>query len=435
MSPFLGALASLLALNGAGLSSWLSGELYFRRSPVLDLVLALAINALVLVLAALVARRALGENTAVKALRFVVLVIALQIGLRAAALGLGSHLPLILRLLAALGLAALATRLLGPQHWVRLTRAIGVAAVAFAVAPFLWRAVASPSPQWEPVAISSPSADARHKVLLLLDELGDTAAAPIVESLTRSGLNVQTRSLQPAGQNTLNVIPAMFSGKPFDQANPCGRSSICSEGHVLDFSKIAVTRPDVDVIGLQHPYCDIQGLRSCHTVDLPHEHRNAYRSLASLYLARVGFQLENHMARPENAPQQRIVQDQLDALQAAPFWTRGGVLYAHLALPHPPGNGPVQSLDADYRDNIERATALVQQIVARLRASFGDDFALLIVSDHPLRKYWCTSAYYRGASCTVRPAYDTLRVPLIVASPRAIRPIDIETNRDVFGKL
>lgn len=433
MNPFAGALLSLMALNGAGLSPWIASELYFRRGPVLDLVLALAANVLVLVLVALALRRLLCEHIALGVLRFVVLFLALHLGLRAAASTLQTGVPIAWRLGLALMLAAWAMNALGPQLSTRLMRAIGVAAVAFALAPVLWRAVAAPAIPWQPVAADTAP---HNKVILLLDELGDTAAGPIVERLKQSGLQVLARSLQPAGQNTLNVIPAMFSGQPFDESRPCGRSSICSEGHVLDFSKVTVTRPDVDVIGLQHPYCDIVGLRSCHAVDLPHEHQNAYRSSASLYLARLGRPAAKGKAgRPDTSPQQRIVQDQLDAVQAAPFWTRGGVLYAHLALPHPPGHGQPQTLDADYQDNIEKSAVLVQQLATRLKASFGDDYALLIVSDHPLRKYWCSSPYYQGTSCAVRPAYDTARVPLIVASPQAPRPIEIDSNRDVFGKL
>ncbi len=441
MSPFAYSLFSLLALNAAALSNWIVSELYFRRGSLVDLSLALAFNVLAVVLPAAGVRKLFGETTAVAALRFLVLFCAAYLATRftISLLAIEATATPVIRLVVALLLALLTMKLISPPLWERVARATAVAALAFAVAPSIWRSIASPDLDWSPVAAQSETVTQmpRNKVVLLLDELGDTAAEPIADRLRQLKLNVTTQSLTPAGQNTLNVIPAMFSGRSFDQARPCGRSSICSDANVLDFSKIRASRRDIDVIGLQHPYCDIKGLRYCAVPDLPHEHGNVYRALANVYLSRIKRSPEEGVNETgsEGWPQSGIVQQQLAALRAAPFWKSGGVLYAHLALPHPPGVDGLHTLDVDYHDNIEKAAQLVQETVQKLQATFGDDFALLITSDHPLRAYWCASAYYRGSDCTVRPAYNAKQVPLIIASPRTVAPLKIESNRDLFGKL
>jgi hypothetical protein len=108
-----------------------------------------------------------------------------------------------------------------------------------------------------------------------------------------------------------------------------------------------------------------------------------------------------------------------DALLTAPFWERGGVLYAHLRLPHPPGAGNEPTLAAAYQHNLALVEQLVGDVADRLRqAPFASDFVLIVTSDHHLRvNEWCSEEPYRSQGCEVSEALKRPEVPFIVATP------------------
>ena len=306
---------------------------------------------------------------------------------------------------------------LGDSLADRLMRALALASVAFVLAPFAWR-LADPAPRaWiGPAAANTATGQARTSratIFLLLDELGYQAAAPLADDLRAAGLNVRYEALTAAGENTLNVIPALFSGLEFPHARPCGTTTLCSESNALDFSRLAVQRPDVDVTGLLLPYCNIAGLRTCFQVPLPHEFGSAYRSLAVFYLRRLGLPLPEALRPPADPPamQRQLLKQQTDFINHSQLWASGGILYAHLPIPHPPGLDGIGKLDDDYAANIKEARAIVRSLVARAQERFGPAYSLVITSDHPLRNYWCSNRVYTGVDCSTRPEFRSNRVP------------------------
>lgn len=110
-------------------------------------------------------------------------------------------------------------------------------------------------------------------------------------------------------------------------------------------------------------------------------------------------------------------------------------MYAHLGIPHPPGQGGVTTLDRDYASNIDTGRVLLSRWAGRLRAEFGENFSLVVTSDHPLRGYWCNSGVYKLADCKTRSEFQTDLVPLIVASPTRAAEPTIQSNVAVFDVL
>lgn len=449
MRPASPIVALLLVLT-ASLADWAYDALYFQRDAAVHVLGALAVNALC-VGALLFALQRLLSPGAFQRLACTLLVslaaVMVYMAIRPAVGGsLSIPRPVKLGglLLMLVGAYALVPRV-RPATWGRAMRAASVAAVAYALAPIAlaaWRAEHIAWPPLKPAGQGVAAAPADHTIFLLLDELGNDAAAPIASALRELGLQVQARSLQTAGADTINIIPAMFTRRDFSQAKPCGVSTICSGRALLDFSRIDASRPDIDIVGEYHPYCRITGLRHCYALRVPESYRNAYFSLANYHASRLGLPLQNADldAAVSKGLKAQLVHDQLDALMHVPFWKRGGLLYAHLPIPHPPGMAGWQSLDSDYADNIGVARQLVHEVAQKAIARFGDKVRIIVTSDHGLRtRIWCAdSAFnpYRGAPCKVRPEFASTQVPLLYArlsSNDAVAPMT--NNRDVFDLL
>lgn len=428
-------LVAAAVLFAALLSDWLVSELFLARDTRLHIAAAVAVNAVLFGTVLLVARLLLSPRATAVLLRAWILLALAALAyavLHASGMalpGTGRSARLAGAALVAVAAVVLAARM-GDDTGERLARSVALGCLAFVLAPFAWRAAAGPEMVW----IGAPSAPApRATVFLLLDEMGADAARPIASSLREAGLNVSETRLVPAGENTQNVVPAMFTGQAFDRARPCGPATICSGTSFADFGAIRVARPDVHVTGLLLPYCRIAGLASCFELPLPHEHGSAWRSLAAFWLRRVGITLAPVQDPP--GEQRRLLALQLDFIERSRFWAEGGILYAHLPIPHPPGLDGQTTLDADYAANLDAAQAVVTRTAARLRASFGGSFTLVVTSDHPLRAYWCANGVYRADACTLRTAFRDDKVPFIVASPQAVSDPGIRTNRDAFQVL
>jgi hypothetical protein len=437
------ALSCVLA---ALLSDWLWSELFMRRDTFSNVLGALAINAIVLFALYGSAHAALSQRRLAVVLRTSVLVgfcVVVLSGLRAATVP--SHaMSLNFRLgvgAVAVLVAAVGALRLDDSVADRLMRALALASIGFVLVPFAWR-LASPAPRiWiGPTAAFSAAEQPRTAgatIFLLLDELGYEAAAPLAQDLRSVGLNVRYEALAAAGENTLNVIPALFSGLAFPRARPCGAATVCSESDALDLSRVKVQRADVDVTGLLLPYCDIAGLRACFQVPLPHEFGSAYRSLAVFYLRRLGMPLPEALRTPADPPslQRQLLKQQTDFIDHSQLWASGGILYAHLPIPHPPGLDGAGKLDDDYAANIAEARTIVRSLVARAQERFGTAYSFVITSDHPLRNYWCSTGVYAAVDCSTRPEFRSNRVPLIVASPLAVSSRAISSNEQVFRIL
>lgn len=451
MSSTRHAMLAFLAVLAASLCDWVVGELFMRRGPASEVVGALALNGVIVIGGMAVALLLLPRRAFDIALRILVIggfATLLMSGLRTSIPSFAwSSMPMAriaAVVIALVGATWLAIRM-SDSVAERSMRAIVAASVAFTAAPFVWRASSGTEYAWlappKAASIGVPAEVSQAATLfLLLDETSATAAQPLADALREAGMSVRYDSLPPAGENTMNAIPAMFTALDFSRARPCGRSSLCSGTNHLDFSRIQAGRPDVHVTGILFPYCDIRGLRSCYQQPLPHEYGSAYRSLCAFWLRRVGLALPAVLQVP--ADKHRVTKRELLAQQIAfinqsTFWSEGGVMVAHLPLPHPPGMDATTNLDADYAGNLEEARRLVRGWADRARNSFGDGAVIVIASDHPLRKYWCAAAIYPADQCKTRAAFNADTVPWIVALPpsSATSAPAINHNRDAFRAL
>lgn len=315
--------------------------------------------------------------------------------------------------------------------WRASRRAICVGTLLWSVTPFVVAPMIAPQIRW----LDSPSpAGTQTTIFLLLDEFSAKSAGPVESTLIRAGVNYKRKDLTPFGPNTINVVPAIFTGRRFDRGSVCDTTSICSGRNVLDFSRIRVMRPEVDLVGAAMPYCAIRGLRYCEAIPF-FDHMIGPAGWLCAVSRR--WAAVRHMF---GGPRKPVCMDDLEAsfrarteeaIWRAPVWRQGGMLYAHLLLPHPPGlKGPHLSLASDYAVNVEYAAAFVQQVVQRLQATHRP-FRLVIFSDHPLRRLHCKESWYNRSECLRTSPFDD-RVPLFVAGdiPPAFEAI--QNNVDIF---
>ncbi len=258
------------------------------------------------------------------------------------------------------------------------------------------------------------------KVLfLLLDELSPEYVGPVLATIVESKIPYQMEIITATSHSTLNAIPSLLTGHRYKDMLPCGVSTICSGQEKLDFEKLRSKSLNVDVIGMWHPYCSIKDLRSCYT-------RSAFHETPAVDLFCKVF---NHVPGDLDIILRTCVVDAglrdnnlADILQKAfrmPFWQKGGELFMHLPIPHPAMEESLETRQAinlldHYKKNVVHASVIVHDILNRLRQTFGDDFTLIITSDHPLRlDLWCGNHY----SCDTRQTVRTGEVPFIVVSP------------------
>ncbi len=333
---------------------------------------------------------------------------------------------------------------LSASTWSGLRRGLSAAGLIFVLSqPVLahWRAhdVIWPSPETsEPSSTPAPEI----QVFVLLDELNDKAAGPIIAAMSRSGRPVHHRALLPVADGTLKVVPSMFARTPFPDAKPCSLDTVCSGNQALDFSRIHASRPDIDVVGFFLPYCAIQGLRSCHVEKLASRLFSMERWRCAL-LRRS----EAVAHRAEEAERRHCVEvlgtvwadlatDVEQRLWQAPVWRDGGVLFVHMPLPHPPGRDPAQGLAANYAANLERAASMIGRLAEALGKEPSRRFSLLVFSDHPLRtSMWCGSAQYKGTGCAAAETLIDDRVPLLVTGDLPADFGHLSSNQDIFDLL
>jgi hypothetical protein len=310
-------------------------------------------------------------------------------------------------------------------------RAVFAGCLLWSATPGVLVKIAAPEVRW--LDSSSPQSP-QTTVLLLMDEFSAGAADPIEAALVATGVEYKRKSLLAFGPNTINVVPAMFTGKSFDRAGVCWASSICSGGNVLDFSRVTVGRKDVDVVGAAMPYCVMQGLRHCEAIPFVDNLLSVdswrcaasrrWAALKSLFDdARAPLCIEDLVGDVESSVEA--------AIWRAPVWRDGGLLYVHLILPHPPAKEKRGgSLASDYASNVIRAARLTEDVVRRLQAT-QRSFRLVIFSDHPLRRLHCDGVVYRKADCDKVDLFDD-PVPLFVAGDVPPAFADIQNNVDIF---
>ena len=128
-----------------------------------------------------------------------------------------------------------------------------------------------------------------------------------------------------------------------------------------------------------------------------------------------------------------MTENVIHAMWLAPAWQKGGFLFVHLPLPHPPGNTDTGSLQTHYSDNLIRTYGLVQDILHKIQVSQPDSLRLVIFSDHPLRQsMWCNQLVYSAQGCTSSQEFEDNKVPLIVAGSTLPDINDIVKNDQIF---
>jgi len=325
-------------------------------------------------------------------------------------------------------------------HQMRLMLACG--ALAFVGSQPVIAMWSAPSIVWPSPAPSNARGPRRAAtVALLLDELNAREGQAFERALEARGLRVASKRLRPVDRNTLQVVPAMFSGGHFGDAKPCSRSAVCSGANVLDFARIVASRPDIDVVGFYHPYCRIQGLRWCHDGAIDLQLMTSRDRWQCAVWRRTGWPLATSSDvcfGLFSAPMLALQAELADAVRDAPTITQGGMLFAHLPLPHPPGGSKPPSLEVDYAQNVSRAIRIVDDIVKRIQDA-GLSPRVVLFSDHPLRQQsWCTMGHfpYAASGCTPVDALVDVEVPLIVAAQPDVELPSLQSianNAQVFS--
>lgn len=325
-------------------------------------------------------------------------------------------------------LAALAAAKLTPELWRRMQKAIVFAAILYIAFPMLLARVT------DPLVLQMPRQG--PLVVLLLDELNADAGEQIAAAIALEGGEPRTRSIQAVGPSTITVIPEFLGGPHMPQARVCSPTAVCDTSGVFDFSRLRFDPTDrVHIVGFFHPYCSASGLASCAGVSIPSSVSPIIDLLCSFGRILPGKKADDCVwfdARSWQAFRMRA----RDTMFLSPFWQEGGILYAHMPFPHPPGNLQEAGLAADYGDNLKLAANTAAQVWKRGRARFGDDFRLIVTSDHPLRpELYCRHQKYLETGCKITPSAFEDLVPYIEVGEKFTGLLKIKDNSNLFKKI
>lgn len=334
LKPLYAPTLVLLTLLLVKQTSWIWDNLYFQRHLASELSVALGLLAVLVVVGVALLRRLFGQAAAIKLINIGIAMLLTLIGFRylqqfellpSPMSTLHKSLAVLFALLA--GFMALRIRF---DMWRRIYPAAIVAGLVFIFSPWVLARMGAttvywPSPSHQPPTVAAPQIPAQNTIVLLLDELSASAAGPVVDQLKEAGLQVTVSDINPAGKNTINVIPAIWLRTSFDQAAVCGPTQICSATKVLDFSQIHATSNSIDVVGFYHPYCSIQGLRSCFFEPFATTHSAGTELACSFPVFNKWAFLECLDESASTRNSMVALRDNMQqALMAAPFWEKGG---------------------------------------------------------------------------------------------------------------
>jgi hypothetical protein len=441
------ALLALLSLIFLNLSSWwLWSSLYFQRQTLSNISLILGLITILIITFNALIQITFGHTKSRKLTNVCIALLLTYFGFKyLKQLELISEISTPLQNTLALATAifsGLLTFKISLDSWKRLHMAIIVGGLIFILFPFILAnayapTIYWPSPSHQAPMLNAPKLPTQNTIILLLDELSVNAAGPVVDQLKNSGLNVELSSMDAAGKNTINVIPAIWTRGNFDQSAPCGPTQLCSSSNMLDFARVRASSENIDIVGFYHRYCSIQGLRFCSFTPLPP--MSVDKSLLCRLPAIDRFNFLNCHANTTLRESWISLRDKMQkTLFEAPFWQKGGVLYAHLLVPHPLMGIPLKSLEEEYTDNISNGATLVNLVAKKAKLVFGHDFRIIIFSDHPLRSdLWCADKNYISLGCTPTPAQTPAQVPLIIATPSDDRKpiLRIHKSQNIFDLL
>jgi hypothetical protein len=275
-------------------------------------------------------------------------------------------------------------------------------------------------------------------IALLFDELNANASQGLQKVLVKRGYQVSFKSINPVNHSTIEVVPEVFTGSDFSGARPCGSTRICANRSALDFAQLYVLRNDVDVVGFHHPYCAISGLRFCQRVTTDRSLLDwALWDCALSRLTGIRLQLDKQACQLKSGQTWVELGDAVEEnLLAAPTLKKGGVLYAHLPIPHPPAS-KTGTLPEQYRSNVLQSEKILEKVLDEL-AAHRVNARLILFADHPLRQeMWCQSyASLFDPPCVIDRELFDAQVPLIVAAQSDLPKIEgVQSNAEIFDIL
>lgn len=444
--PLYAATLALLTLLLLRQTNWIWSSLYFQYHTASEITLAFGLLAALVIVCVALLRRVLGQATTIKLINFGIALLLTFIGFnylkQLELIPLQSNTLQKTLAVASAITASLLTLKISIETWKRLYLAGIVGGMIFIFFPVVLAntngsTVYWPSPSYQPPTVAAPNMPSQNTIVLLLDELSASAAGPVAKQLQEAGLNVTVNNIDPAGNNTINVIPSIWMRTNFDQSVACGPTQLCSTSKVLDFSKVKASSENIDIVGFYHRYCSIQGLRSCSFS--PFTIKSTGTELACSFPGVNGLEFFGCEASESDRKSFLALRDNMKkTLMEAPFWQKGGILFAHLLAPHPLMGIPLKTLSVEYADNITYGAAVVGLVAQRAKSVFGDNFRIIVFSDHPLRqKFWCADKTYMALKCKPDSSQISNQVPLIIATFNADNkaPLKIENNIAVFDLL
>lgn len=444
--PLYAATLALLTLLLLRQTNWIWSSLYFQHHTASEITLAFGLLVVFVIVCVALLRRVLGQATTIKLINVGIALLLTFVGFtylkQLELIPMQSNaLQKALAVTSAIT-ASLATLKISIDTWKRLYLAGIVGGIIFIFFPMVLAntnasTVYWPSPSYQPPTVAAPNIPSQNTIVLLLDELSASAAGPVVTQLQEAGLHVAASNIDPAGKNTINVIPAIWMRTSFDQSVACGATQICSTNKVLDFSKVKASSKNIDIVGFYHRYCSIQGLRSCSFSPLPK--KSAGTDLACSFPGLNGLEFLGCEASDSDRKSYLALRDNMKKpLMEAPFWQKGGILFAHLLVPHPLMGIHLKTLSVEYAENITYGASLIGLVAQRAKSVFGDNFRIIVFSDHPLRPdIWCADKTYMTLKCKPDSSQMSNQVPLIIATFNVNNkaPLKIKNNIAVFDLL
>ena len=322
---------------------------------------------------------------------------------------------------------------------IRIGKSVVVGAIIFIVYNFSANLEESSSRKYDVLSLENISnLNTKANVIIVFDELSYEYDVSIREILKNAGLNIKYKILESAGKNTLNALPSMLKAVRHDDVFPCGLDRLCGTNG-FSFSLLKSYKFDLDIVGFYFPYCKIQDLRYCKVTKRSDHEKDLLSASWSTVTCRVfGFLKLIKLCARESIEGINIYENYrssiiLDTFNA-PFWEKGGTLFVHIPLPHPPGKTIGNTLLIDYLENIDRAGGYLEKVLQELNLKFGTDFKIIVTSDHPLRaSYWCNVEGYKNKLCKDESPSEKPYVPLILASPKINAFKDPESMIGIFS--
>lgn len=325
---------------------------------------------------------------------------------------------------------------LGETGWKNISKFIIGSTVVFAISPLLISAVTRPGTLPRVEREGMPFANADNLLVIILDETSPEYAGGLIKDLENAHLFVKSTEVAAAGKSTINSLPSMFSKSRHDDVAPCNSTALCGAEN-FDFASLKSIGAPTDIVGFWHPYCAIQGLRSCTREESVFAESSSVNfGLYGLWCSqfnRKGLFAFCNNGIPRATVVERARKVMARKINQVPFWNEGGILLVHFPLPHPSMTYDFGSLKVEYEHNVGQAQQLVSQLTEKMMSKFGRDFAMVITSDHALRTtMWCASPEYNKPGCAEGLPPDRGVVPYIIASPE---PINVAISGSNVGLL